>query len=412
MPKKIIDIFPPSPARNLKEKIFSFPQKTKKFWSKKKALLILFFIVLVPALFLIHFAFSKVTIDIWPEMQLLEFEEGITADLEKKNNDDLVLSKTIPAQTIDTGEIIASQSFPSSGRVAKEGKAQGKITIYNNYRLSQYLVANTRFQAPSDQVLYFRSTKAVTIPAKGTLEIDVIADRSGEEYNIEPVTFSIPGLLGLPQYTSIYGKSFSKMEGGFKGEVSKVEEEDLERAKNVLVEKLFNEARESLKIKGGNDYVLLDDAIEKEILDASSSLEAGVEAQSFVFQAKVKMQALAFKKSDLEYFAKEFIKSKISEGQKMKEDSLKIYYSPESVNLNIGKITLKLKFSAKVYSDIDVNSLKKIVSNKSLADAKSILEKQTQVEQVEISAWPFWIEKVPSDAEKIKIELTIDPHTK
>lgn len=324
----------------------------------------------------------------------------------------MVLSKTIPAQIIDTGEIIASQSFPSSGRVAKEGKAQGKITIYNNYRLSQYLTVNTRFQAPSDIVIYFRSTKAVTVPAKGTIEIDVIADRPGEEYNIEPVTFSIPGLLGSPQYTSIYGKSFSKMEGGFKGEVSKVEKEDLERAKNILVEKLFGETRESLKIKGGDEYILLDDAIKKEILDSSSSLEAGVEAESFVFQAKVKMQALAFKKSDLEDFSNEFIKSKLGEGQKMKEDSLKIDYSPESVNLNIGKIALKLKFSAKVYSDIDVDSLKKVVSNKSLADAKSILEKQTQVKQVEISAWPFWIKKVPTDVQKIKIELTIDPHTK
>lgn len=408
MPKKIIDIFPPSPTRNLKEKIFSFPHKTKKFWNKKKAIPLVFFIFLVSVLFLIHFAFSKVTIDIWPETQILEFEEGINADLEKKNNDDLVLSKTIPAQIIDTGEITASQSFPSSGRVAKEGKAQGKITIYNNYRLSQYLVVNTRFQAPSDNVIYFRSTKAVTVPAKGTIEIDVIADRPGEEYNIEPVTFSIPGLLGSPQYTSIYGKSFSKMEGGFKGEVSKVEKEDLERAKNILVDKLFSEAKESLKIKGGDEYILLDDAIKKEILDTSSSLEAGAEVQSFVFQAKVKMQALAFKKSDLEDFSKEFIKSKIGERQKMKEDSLKIDYSPESVNLNIGKIALKLKFSAKVYSDIDVDSLKKVVSNKSLTDAKSILEKQTQVEQVEISAWPFWITNIPENGKKIDIKLTID----
>jgi len=408
MPKKVIDIFPPSPTRNLKEKIFSFPQKSKKFWSKKRTLPLLFLIILVSALSLVHFAFSKVTIDIWPETQILEFEEKISANIEKKDNNDSVLSKTIPAEIIDTGEIIASQSFPSSGRESKEGKAQGKITIYNNYRLSQYLVVNTRFQAPSDNVIYFRSAKAVTIPAKGTIEIDVIADRPGEEYNIEPATFSIPGLLGLPQYTSIYAKSFSKMEGGFKGEISKVEKEDLERAKNVLIEKLFSEARESLKIKGGTEYILLDDALEKEIVNTSSSPEAGAEAESFIFQAKVKMKALAFKKSDLEDFAKEFIKSKMGEGQKIKEDSVVIDYSPESVNLNIGKIDLKLRFSAKVYSDIDVDSLKKVVVNKSLTDAKSILEKQTQVKQVEINAWPFWVKNVPENGNRIDIKLTID----
>jgi hypothetical protein len=409
MPKKIIDIFPPTPTRNLKEKIFSLPYKNKKFWSGKKKILILFFVFVISILSLIHFVFSKVTIEIWPETQILDFEENITADLDQENTNDLILNKTIPAEILDTGEIIASQSFPASGKISKESKATGKITIYNNYRLSQYLTVDTRFQAPSDSVLYFRSTKAVTVPAKGTLEIDVIADRPGEEYNIDPVTFSIPGLVGLPQYTSIYGKSFSKMEGGFKGEVSKVEKEDLERAKNVLVEKLFGEARESLKIKATNDYILLNDATKEEVLDTSSSVEAGVEAQSFVFQAKVKSQALTFKKSNLEYFAKEFIKSKIREGQKIKEDSLMIDYSPESINLNIGKIVLKLKFSAKVYSDIDIASLRGIINNKSLEEAKIILEKQTQVKQVKISSWPFWIKNIPENDKKTEIKLTIDP---
>lgn len=408
MPKKIIDIFPPTLTRNLKEKIFSLPYKNKKFWSRKKKILILFLVFLISILSLIQFVFSKVTIEIWPETQILDYEENITADLNQKNTNDSILNNTIPAEILDTGEIIASQSFPALGKISKESKAQGKITIYNNYSKSQSLTVNTRFQPSSDSVLYFRSTKAVTVPIKGTIEIDVIADRPGEEYNIEPATFSIPGLVGSPQYTSIYGKSFSKMEGGFIGEVSKVETGDLEKAKNVLVEQLLNKARESLKIKAANDYILLNDATKEEVLDTSSSVEAGVEAQSFVFQAKVKSEALTFKKSDLEYFAKEFIKSKIKEGQKIKEDSLTIDYSPESINLNIGKIILNLKFSAKVYSDIDIDALKKIINNKSLDEAKSILEKQTQVKRVEINSWPVWIKNIPENSKKIEIKSTVD----
>jgi len=409
MPQKIIDIFPPTPTRNLKEKIFSLPYRSKNFWSKKKIIATLFLLALIISLSLINFVFSKVTIEIWPETQILSFEDEITADSEKKNADDSVLSKTIPAVIIDTGEIIASQSFPSSGKISKESKAQGKITIYNNYSRSQVLTLNTRFQAPSEEnVLYFRSTKPVTVPAKGTIEIDVVADRPGEEYNIEPVTFSIPGLAGLPQYTSIYGKSFSKMTGGFKGDVAKVEDGDLERAKNVLVETLFNKAQESLKIKVGDEYVLLNDATKEEVLDTSSSVGAGTEAQSFTYQAKVKSEALVFKRTDLEDFAKEFIKSKEKEGQKIKEDSLKIDYSPESINLNLGKIVLKLKFSAMVYSDIDIASLKEAISKKSIEEAKNILEKQTQVKQVEIKPWPAWIRNIPKNDKKIRFQLTID----
>jgi hypothetical protein len=166
------------------------------------------------------------------------------------------------------------------------------------------------------------------------------------------------------------------MEGGFKGDVAKVEDGDLERAKSVLTEKLFNEARESLKIKASDEYVILDGSSKEEVISTSSSVDAGKEAPSFIFQAVVKSQALVFKKSDLENFAREFIKSKIEDGQKIKEDSLNLDYSPKSINLNIGKITLKLKFSAKAYSDVNVASLEKLISNKTLAEANDILKNQ------------------------------------
>lgn len=407
MPKKIIDIFPPTSTKAFKEKTFSLPRKTKKFWSFNKKIIVLFFLVLISILSLLHFVFSEVRIEIWPETEVLDFEEEITADLEKKNTDDLVLTKTIPAQIIET-EKIASQEFPSSGKISKEEKAKGKIKIFNNYHLSQALVVNTRFQAPSEKVLYFRSTKTVTVPAKGALEIDVVADRAGEEYNIEPSTFSIPGLAGFPQYYSIYGKSSAPMTGGFKGEIPKVEKEDLERAKNILVEKLFGEAKESLKSKAASDFILLDGVTKEEVLDSSSSVEAGTETQSFIFQAKVKSQALVFRKNDLENFAKEFIMTKIKDGKKIKENSLKTDYSTESINLNIGKIIFKLKFSAKIYSDLDTSSLKGLLKKKSLEEAKVILADQDKVKKVDITSWPSWIKKVPNNTEKIKIKLTID----
>jgi len=407
MPKKIIDIFPPTSTKALKERIFSLPRKSKKFWGFKKKIIIIIFLVLISTISLLHFVFSEVRIEIWPKTEVLDFEEKIIADLEKKNLDDLVSSKTIPAQVFET-EKAASQEFPSSGKISKEEKAKGKIKIFNNYNLSQTLAINTRFQAPSEKVLYFRSTKAVTVPAKGTLEIDVVADRAGEEYNIEPSTFSIPGLAGFPQYYSIYGKSSAPMKGGFKGEIPKVEKEDLERAKNVLVEKLFSEARESLKSKAASEFILLEGVNKEEVLDTSSSLEAGAESQSFIFQAKVKSQALVFKKDDLENFAKEFIMTKIEGGKKIKENSLKTDYSPESINLNIGKIIFNLKFSAKTYTDFDASSLKGLLKKKSLEEAKVILTDQDQVKKVDITSWPPWIKKVPNNPEKIKIKLTID----
>jgi len=53
-------------------------------------------------------------------------------------------------------------------------------------------VANTRFADPNGKI--FRISKAITVPAKGTLVVTLTADQAGASYNIGPSTFSIPGL--------------------------------------------------------------------------------------------------------------------------------------------------------------------------------------------------------------------------
>jgi hypothetical protein len=407
MQKKIIDIYPPGSSSGIKEgPSFKLPEK-KKGGGLAKKITILIFLAFVLTVATLHFVFARVRIEIWPETKIISFEEKITADLKKETNADLVSSKTIPAKTVET-EKSASQEFPASGKITKEEKAHGKITVFNNYQSSQTLVANTRFQLPSENVMYFRSVKTTVVPAKSQIEIDVVADRAGEEYNIGPSTFSLPGLVGSPQYYSIYGKSFSAMEGGFKGEVPKVTQEDLDRAKNILTEELFNAARETLKNQISTDSVLLDGATKEEVEENSSSVQAGTETKSFSFQLKVKSRALVFSKTDLDDFAREYILNKVAGDEKIKSDSLQTNYSPESVDFNAGKIILKLNFSAKIYSDIDTNSLKQIIKNKTLTETKTILENQPKVEKVDLKPWPFWVKKVPDNLDRIQVQLSID----
>jgi hypothetical protein len=407
MQKKIIDIYPPRDLGGRKKKPFLKPPEKKKGEGLAQKVTILIILAFVSTFAVLHFIFARVRIEIWPETKVLNFEEKIIADLKKENNLDVISSKSIPARIVET-EKVASQEFPASGKVTKEEKAHGKITVFNNYQSSQNLVVNTRFQLPSEKVMYFRSVKTVVVPAKSQLEINVIADRTGEEYNITPSTFSLPGLVGLPQYYSIYGKSFSAMEGGFKGEIPKVIQEDLDRAKNILTEELFNAARESLKNQISTDSILLDGATKEEVVEGSSSVQAGTEIKSFNFQAKVKAEALVFNKADLDNFARDYILNKITGDERIKPDSLQINYSPESIDFNSGKITLKLTFSAKIYSDIETDSLKQIIKKKTLAETKSILENQPKVDKVDLKPWPFWVKRVPDNLDRIQIQLSID----
>jgi hypothetical protein len=421
MNKKFFDIFPPKPKTSpsppqKEEPLPSFEETKAPPIKRKKTLKLLIgllgLLIMVGIFF--NFLLSRVEIVIWPETETLNFKEKVTVDSKIGQLD--LAGKTIPGKIFEDQKS-ASQQFSASGKTLKKTKAKGIIRVYNNYSTSpQILVKGTRFI--SDTGKLFRSTERVTIPGgsyeksklvPGYLDIEVEAAEAGPDYNIGPSTFSIPGFAGTPKYTAFYGKSFSPMEGGFLGEVSQILEKDLEEAKKVLTDRVKKESQEAIKNMASEDFVLLDEGISQEIIDASSLYPAGAEVEKFDFQVKIKSTAIGFKKSELENFVKEFIKLNAPADKRVQPESIKISYSPESINIKEGKINLNLDFSGKVFAEIDEISLKKSLAGKSLKEIQILLEEFPKIIKAQVKVFPFWLKKVPQQPEKIKIKLKIDP---
>ena len=425
MPQKIFDILPPGyppkvgpptafgqekPSKPA-EKISSPHFKGKKYWEMVGGILA----ILILAFLFCYFTLSKAEIEIWPETESLTFETKATIDSEGKNID--VSNKVIPGKTIVVEKTV-SEEFPSSGEILKEKKAEGIIRVYNTYSTSsQALVSNTRFISAEGKL--FRSLEKVTIPGgkyeggklvPGELDVKVVADQSGPEYNITATTFSIPGFAGTAKYTKFYGKSSENMTGGLREKVPQVTQDDLYLAQKTLEERALKESDTALKEKISSDplLVLLKEAQASEILETFSLARPKEELEKFNFQVKAKSEALVFNTKDVENFIKDFILSQIPESKKLHQESLKTNYLPETINLKTGKIILSLKAEAKIYSDINQTDLKRNLGRKSLAEAKIFLENQPHVTKTQVRFWPFWVKKVPEDADKIEIKLRID----
>ena len=425
MNKKIFDILPPGyppkvgpptafgqekPSKPA-EKISSPHFKGKKYWEMAGGILA----ILILAFLFCYFTLSKAEIEIWPETESLTFETKATIDSEGKNID--VSNKVIPGKTIVVEKTV-SEEFPSSGKILKEKKAEGIIRVYNAYSTSsQALVSNTRFISAEGKL--FRSLEKVTIPGgkyeggklvPGELDVKVVADQSGPEYNITATTFSIPGFAGTAKYTKFYGKSSENMTGGLREKVPQVTQDDLYLAQKTLEERALKESDTALKEKISSDplLVLLKEAQASEILETFSLARPKEELEKFNFQVKAKSEALVFNTKDVENFIKDFILSQIPESKKLHQESLKTNYLPETINLKTGKIILSLKAEAKIYSDINQTDLKRNLGRKSLAEAKIFLENQPHVTKTQVRFWPFWVKKVPEDADKIEIKLRID----
>ncbi|MFH1509991.1 MAG: hypothetical protein ABID67_02540 [Candidatus Nealsonbacteria bacterium] len=405
-------VFEPSPKKVKKEKkkiSFSLLNKKKLFWGVG---MIIFFLAV---LFL--FSLSKAEVTYWPETEEVKVTTTLTIDV---SADDInITDRIIPGELLKKEKTVI-ENFVATGKATSEGKAKGKITVYNEYSTdSQILVATTRFISTDGKL--FRTPSRTVIPGghkeggnfiAGEKEIEVIADETGPEYNIEATTFSIPGFAGTARYTKFYAKSFQPMVGGFLSGSSLITAEDIENAKDIVTDRAEKEVKQLLSLgleeEEMEKYISIDKAISIEIEEEFPLAVAGQEADNFNYKAVAIGQALVFAKSDLDSFINQFLLTKVEDGNKIYEPSLEVSYVQESINLNTGKIILSLSLSAKSYKEIDVNNLRRLVSGKSLTGSKIIVENQIGVTKVEVDFWPFWVKKAPQGGDKIKMEMKID----
>jgi hypothetical protein len=433
MPEKISDIYYPrknsfqlSKGREIK-KVYQKPSKTLSkrkisFWQR---FLLFGGLVILIIFFLSNYLFSQAEIEVWPITETLTASERIEIKTKIKEPD--LEKKIVPGKEIEIN-FEKSQDFPATGKTSQGSRAKGVIRVYNTASTQdQVLIANTRFISAEGKL--FRSLKRVVIPGgkydekgkliPGFLDVEVIAAEPGEEYNISPSTFAIPGFAGTPKYTSFYGQSFAPMSGGSSGEAPQVKEEDLKKAQEQLLKNFSEEGKRVLENQLPSDFVLLEDALLTDKVEFSSNAQPGDNVNSFEVKIKGIVKGLAFKKSDTDKLARKIILDKKPTQEvfsaenslfekRIDQESFKIDYKPYSIDWARGLMILEMIASAKIYPALDDSILKKFSAGKSLEEAKTILKRQGQIKKVEIKLTPFWVKKIPQKLEKIKIKLNID----
>ena len=423
MPRKIYDIKPPKLAHKAGRdfKAVLNDEKKKKYHGRRKKekssiwkpVSIGIFAALCVIGVYLFFKLPRADIVIWPKVDVLSFEQTITAD---KSADSVSLENAvIPAKYFETAKN-NSQDFPATGNASDEGRATGTITIYNKYDPPTPFSfrAGTRFISDSGK-LFVALQKIVVPPAEksggkiipGKVQVEVQAVEGGSDYNIPPSNFSIPGLKGTAYYYSVNATSDSAMTGGYTGKVKKVTDDDIQGAKDILSEKTKSDAVSDLKGQIPSDYILLDNAISSDITSASTGTKSGTVADNFNYKVTAEANALAFKKSDLDQFVKDYIVSQMPEGKSLLDSSLKTDYSVNSLDISGGKEVINLNFSSGVYQDINKNSMALSLLGENADQIKAIINNKLgdQVSEIKINFWPFWVSSAPNNQNAVKVEL-------
>lgn len=416
MKKKVIDIFPPKRLHeNLSPELRNEPdrapskERARRIPKKTLAFLMLFF----GGVIVLQFGFAQTNVSIWPQTRELHIAETIYAKLQQETSDPE--KRIIPGRVVEQ-EKEATKLFSSSGRKFKEGKAEGIIRVYNEHSTSpQTFVANTRFISEGGKL--FRSKEKATIPGgyydeKGkfvaeSLDVQVVAAEPGESYNIGTSNFSLPGLAGSALYTKIYGKSFQDMKGGAQKEVAVVTKEDLSGARDGLVESLTAQALESLRSKIPPSQLLVEKSIQSEVLTDRSLIKEGAELDQFNYVAKVKVSAFVFEKGDAELLAKHILKEHLQETEQLEKESVNIVYEGGERDQDSDTLAIETNIFAKSYHEIDARSLAEGLQGISKGQAANILSAYPYLARAELSLWPFWVNTLPKDPERVNVELSM-----
>ncbi|MBI4120591.1 MAG: hypothetical protein HY454_03965 [Parcubacteria group bacterium] len=305
-----------------------------------------------------------------------------------------------------------SGEFTATGVKDVSEKARGKITIYNAFSSQPQTLIASRFQAEEGKI--FWTTKTLSVPGAtikdgsttpGQIEAEVVAAEAGETYNIGPARFSMPALKGTPKADKIYAVSTSPMSGGKVGQATVVTAEDVNKAFEILKEKIKPQLQ-TLRQTLPAGFQLWPEAYNEELADSSTDPEAGRAANTFKAAVRMVARAVIFRTQDLEAYSDEIIQSKLDSAKMLLPSSKETsFLKPPVVDYQKGTITATLSVQYDIFDKFDGEAFKNLVLKKKGKDIKNILLNYKNIERVEFKPWPFWVRRVPANAERVQIKI-------
>ncbi len=310
---------------------------------------------------------------------------------------------------VRTTDLEDSEVVPSQGTVHAEEKASGNITIFNDYNTSPVkLIKNTRFATQAG--LIFRAPSDIVVPGKkgstpGQITVTVIADQPGQQYNVAPSNFTVPGLQSTPaMFKGVYAQSTEAMTGGFVGEKPGVVQADLEAAIATVRSRLESKVHESITGRA-NGKIVLSDLVRIEYLDMPQTTEAGGKVR---IHEKAHVSIPEFDESA---FARAVGRSAIGDSDTapvsfIAGKDFAAHTTATSTILGVQEIPFTLSGAAQIVWQVDSAALAKALAGRSESAFETVVKGFQGVQEARARIQPFWKSTFPADPSSITIKVS------
>lgn len=354
----------------------------------------------------INMLLGGATVTVYPKVKDVAVQSDVTAKMNPQVGELGYELLTLEA----TGE----KQVKASGKEDVQERATGKLFVYNTSDTMQRLIKNTRFETKDGMI--FRISESIEVPpmkdgAPGMVAADVFADGTGEQYNIPPQRFTVPGLKGSDQYDKMYAESTSAFTGGFSGEKYILDEAELATAQQALHIELRNTLLARLKTERPAGFVAYDNAV----AISFESLPATEYGDSLAtIKERARLQVPLFKEDAFASFiAEQGIPDYAGEPVRVL-DTTALEFNYDSATTTISDISgyaelnFMLKGTARVVWEIDEAKLQNELAGTKKADAPLIFTEYNAIKSAQAETRPFWVTSFPDNPKDVEIKTVLE----
>ena len=302
-------------------------------------------------------------------------------------------------------------AFPAQATRTIDRKATGKLRVFNAFSSSdQILIATTRFRSPEGKT--FRLDRRTVVPGAriedgniipSSIIVSVIADEAGEGFNLSSSEgWTIPGFEGTPKFSGFYATLEEPTQGGFMGSEADPTDQEIQGARDEMARLLNESTRRELSFLSQEDLVVLDDA-ERFSLGQVSVISDPDDSRQFRVFAEGERLQLVFRESDVMGIA--IIQASSSLPAEFSVETATLVYEDVSARLQSGAMTFRAKGEIRFVPRFDREAFQNRILGKDEAELRGIVFGLLGVERANITLWPFWVDRVPQNTYRVKVEV-------
>lgn len=294
-------------------------------------------------------------------------------------------------------------------------KAQGSITLYNEFSATPQKLSAGTFIADNDGKTY-KIESNIIIPGykmdnKKVVSGQIVANLSaflpGDTYNGAPTDFHITSYKGTSRYNKIYGKLKSPFIGGAVGTVYSLNEQDIKNIDSMAQTSFKDEILKKVQSSIYPGYILYPNAMTFSYKIGDSSIsktpEAEVSIEGILSVVLIKEKSL--KNNVMKVSLPEITGSELKEINIFDLSKLTFNFTNKDqvITKDMSSVSFYLSGDLDVVWNPDTELLKTRLLGMDKINALSVFRQDPGISSAMVKVFPQWQKFIPDDLSKINV---------